>query len=329
MSRGNQRRETPTPARPGPPQTPGRVALVASLVGLFVLWSNSFHAVAYFRKNLGVSTSSLVTLRYGPVAVFCLGYCLAHRRAFLELIRRDGWRILAVGLLLVPAYNFALFWGQGWVPPATASLIIAMNPVFTFVLALAFLGEAARPSKFIGMALAFLGVYLLVQTQRGAYGNGYLLAALVVLAAPLSWASGTVLGKGLTQRSDPLLVSFAATGLGSLPFLGTFLAGTGGVHHLLATMPVLGWVSLIHLSVLCTIVGFAVWFWALRYLPASTVAAFVFLNPPFTALFGALWGTERFHWATAGFGTVTLIGVSLSAGLWKLPAGKRVQPERT
>ncbi len=43
-----------------------------------------------------------------------------------------------------------------------------------------------------------------------------------------------------------------------------------------------GWLALFHLTVLSALVGYAVWSWLLRHLAASTVAFFVFLNPPLT-----------------------------------------------
>ncbi len=301
----------PVPASPH--SSHGLVFTVMFL--LFVVWSNSFHAVTYFRTGVKVSAFDLVTMRFGPVALFCILYCLWRRRETLAILRRDGLRVVLMALCLVPSYNLALNWGQGRVPPATASLIIAMNPVFTLLLAVAFLGERLRWNKVLGFLVAFLGVYLLVREQRGSFGSGYELYALVVLLAPLSWAIASVAGKPATARTDPMLLSTVATGLGSLPFLGTMILGTGGVHEVLRNLTLTGWAALIHLSVLCTILGFAAFFWALGKLPASTVAAFVFLNPPLTAAFGTLWKTEAFHWSTVVFGSLTLAGVALSSGV--------------
>jgi hypothetical protein len=45
-----------------------------------------------------------------------------------------------------------------------------------------------------------------------------------------------------------------------------------------------------------------------------------------TALFGALWGTERFHWSTALFGSVVLFGVALSTGTLRWHAGQVARP---
>lgn len=298
---------------------PRRALVYAVLVILFVIWSNSFHAIAYFRQRISVSTIDLVTLRYGPIVPFCLVYCLWQWTRFREMMARDGWRVLAAALFTVPGYNLALNWGQGRVPAGTASLLIATNPIFTYLLAVALLSERVRLAKAAGMVLAFLGVYGLVRFQNGQFGGMYLIYALVVLLAPLCWALATVISKPVTTRHDPLLFTFAAMGIGSLPFLVTLALGTGESHGVLARLTQTGWIALVHLSLGCTIIGFAAWFWALRHLSASSVAAFVFLNPPFTLLFGIVWGTEAFHWSLAVFGIVILAGVALGSGVLQTP----------
>ncbi len=292
-----------------------RLPVYGMLVLLFVIWSNSFHAIGYFRREIAMGAMDLVTLRFAPVAPLCLLYCLTRRRELWSLLRAHGWAVLLAGMLAVVGYNLPLNWGQGRVPPATASLLISTNPLIVYLLALAFLGERLRLIKVAGLVISFLGVYGLLHVQHGQFGDTYVLYALVVLLAPLSWSLATVVGKPITGRVDPLLFTFAATCLGSIPYTATLILGGGHVQEAIGAMPGLGWLAWIHLSVGCTVVGYAIWFWALRHLPASSVAAFVFLNPPLTLLFGILWGTDTFHWSLVVFGSIVLGGVALGSGL--------------
>lgn len=300
---------------------PGRSSwfVYGMLVVLFVVWSNSFHAIAYLRQQMQVSAGDLVTLRFGPVAPFCLLYCLWRWGESRELIKRHWARLLIVGALAVPGYNLALNWGQARVPAGTASLLIATNPVFVYLLAVAFLDERIRRTKVLGLALAFGGVWGLVQFQHGQFGGTYVRYALVILLAPLAWALATVAGKPVMGRRDPLLFTMAATGMGSLPYLAVLATGGGATHEALGSLSQTGWIALVYLSLGCTVFGYLVWFWALRHLSASSVAAFVFLNPPLTMLFGIIWGTEAFHWSLLVFGLVVLAGVALSAGVVRIP----------
>ncbi len=294
---------------------PGRTFLIVILFLLFVIWSNSFHAISYLRQQARVGALDLVTLRFGPVAPFCVVYCLLRRKDLRALCAQHWKSVLLVGALTVPGYNLPLNWGQARVPAATASLLISTNPVFVYVLALAFLGERFQRRKIVGLAVAFLGVYGLLQFQNGRFGETYLLHAVVVLLAPLAWALATVISKPVARHRDPLLFTMASMGIGSLPFFVALLAGSGSTPEVLAVLPRTGWLALVHLSLGCTILGYGVWFWALRHMPASSVAAFVFLNPPLTMLFGIVWGREAFHWSLVVFGIIVLTGVALGSGL--------------
>ena len=285
------------------------------MLALFVVWSNSFHAIAWLRRSIG--TMDLVTLRFAPVGAFCVTWCLLNDPLHnLNLLLTHPVRIIALGILIVPAYNIFLNWGQGQVPAGTASLLIAMNPLFTYLLALAIRQEHHRRRKTAGLILSFVGVYFLLRSQGRTFGPGYGLHALSILAAPFSWAIGTVVGKPLVTRESPVRVTYLSLAVGSLPFL-LFMPFDRTLRQAMGGFSATDWFAVIHLSLLCTILGFVVWYAVLRKLPASSVAAFVLLNPPLTIAFGPLWGTDRPTGAVLGFGAWILAGVILST--WKIP----------
>ncbi|MBD3237448.1 MAG: EamA family transporter [Candidatus Eisenbacteria bacterium] len=176
-----------------------RWPIYTALFALFLLWSNSFHAISYLRQHAGVPAMDLVTLRFAPVAPLCLLYCVLRWRELRVLLSQHAWALLLVAALTVPGYNLPLNWGQGLVPAETASLLISTNPLFVYLLALLFLGERLRRAKVAGLALALLGVYGLIGFQNGSLaseliGRSFIAHALVVLLAPLSWAAATVIG---------------------------------------------------------------------------------------------------------------------------------------
>ncbi len=282
----------------------------AAMFGLFVIWSNSFHAIAWMRRS--VSAWDLITLRFAPVGLFCLVWALlSSPRENLRLLRQYRGRFLLMGILTVPVYNLCLNWGQGQVPAGTAALIIAMNSVFTYVIAVLIKQERFQRRKTIGLSVAIVGLVLLLQSQGKSFGAGYNLHALVTLGAPLSWACSTLLGRPVVQRESPLRVTYLSIGIGSAPFLLLAIVQPG-IHRWLAGMSTADAVSWVHLWLLCTIVGFAIWFSALKHLPASSVAAFVLLNPPLTMAFVPIWGTETLHATVLGFGTIILAGILVS-----------------
>jgi drug/metabolite transporter (DMT)-like permease len=94
----------------------------------------------------------------------------------------------------------------------------------------------------------------------------------------------------------------------SLPF---------AVRELTSTVRVpdaLGWLLLVYLGVFVTFVGFAVWFWGLRALPAAQAGALIFLQPVSGLLLATLILGDRPTPAFAIGCALVLAGVYLAAG---------------
>lgn len=296
---------------------------LAAAFGLFAVWSNSFVAAAYLLGAEGAPARfdwvSLSVARFAPVAPVALGYCLLFRRhETLAIVRRHPWRLIAAGLLAVPSYNLALYYGQEHgVPPPVASLTTALLPLFVLLLAAALLGERLTRRRVAAFLLALAGLVLIAWSKgdpRQAAGYGALLG--ITALAPLSWALYSIVSKPVTAGASPLVWTYLTVAAGSLPLL-VLVPWSGGPEML--ALPAGGWAALLYLSVLCTLVGYAVWVSLLRHLPASTVGFTVFLNPPLTtlsklalaALFPAtfVWQTGALEWLGGG---LALAGLALA-----------------
>lgn len=298
---------------------------VLAAVGLFVLWSNSFVAASYLlggeRAPVRFDWVTLSVARLAPVGPLCLAWCfLVRRRETLRLLRDFPVRLAVGSLLAVPCYNLALYYGQQHgVPPPVASLTTALVPLFVMALAALFLGETPTLRKVLafGVALAGLAVIAASKGGLGEIGDyGRLLS--VTALAPLSWSIYSILSKPVTGAASPLTWTFLSIGLGSLPLVA--LLPWFGWSEMLA-LPPAGWLALLYLSVLCTVVGYAVWCWLLRFLPASTVGFTVFLNPPLTTLSKLLLAAllpATFVWSLEPLellgGALTLTGLALAVG---------------
>lgn len=251
------------------------------LVGTLLVWSFSFLAAARLRQDLGL-TEALVA-RFLPVLLGAGAILLLRRPA---RIPRAAWpKVVWMGLLAVPVYNLSFFHGLKTVPSGTAALVIALNPVFTAVLARVFLGEPFGWRRVAGLFLALAGVFVVIRfgTER-AVDWPYLSSALLLSLAPLSWAVYTVIGRTIPEGSDPLDTTWALLVVGSLPVL--LLARPATFRVLASSPPALA--SALFLAVPCTLFGFTAWLWALQRLPAGETAAFVFLNPPLANLWAWL-----------------------------------------
>ncbi|MEO8276468.1 MAG: DMT family transporter [Thermoanaerobaculia bacterium] len=324
-------------------------------LALFLVWSNSFVAASYLLGGEHVPAqldwASLSTARFTLLAPICLIYSFFfRRRQSLDLLRRFPLRTPISALLAVPAYNLALYYGQQHgIPPPVAALASALTPLFLLLFSAVALGEPFTARKGAAFAVAISGLFIIALSRGGFAGLptfGLMLAITAI--APISWSAHTVLSKSVVDGSKPargageasatmsgargprgsaLDWTYLTMGLGSLPLVALFpWHGAPELAHLHAG----GWVALLHLSVLSALIGYAVWSWLLERLPASTVAFFVFLNPPLTLiskflLAAALPAIFVFHLNGQELAGSALALAGLAIAIWPQSA-RRSQP---
>ena len=261
--------------------------IFALLILTFLIWSNSFIAIKVLLARM--SAFDLLRLRFLPVGVISMGLVLLFYRAEAWLIlRAHPVRVAMGGLLMVISYNFLLNSGMRYVQPNAASLLIALNPLITLLLAVRFLREPFTRRRLLGTLVTFAGLALVVLLGRvGGTGGTWIAAdkvpyALLVLGGPLSWAAATVIIKPALKDHSPLVFNFVSLAIGSLPLF--FFIDRRFAARALDLRP-LETAAAAFLSLACTILAFTFWNYAVKHWHASNVSLFVFLNPPLTALF--------------------------------------------
>jgi drug/metabolite transporter (DMT)-like permease len=286
------------------------------MIGLFVIWSNAFTAIKHLREIF--EPMELVLARFLPVFIVG-GACLMSRsrlrKETFETLRMSPLKLAGMGLTGVTGYNYFLYLAQSEIKPGAAALVTTLSPLFTLVLAILFLREKVVARRIAGMLIAFAGLIIVLRWGRIGMGlvtgvkNADMKYMLIATLAPLSWSFYTILGKDLLESRSPWVVTCLPVVIGTLPLL--FLA-TPGFFGRMFSMDPSHWFALAYLSFASTLLGFFIWNLALRHLPASSVASFIYLNPPFAALFGwLLFDEEVTLWFLAG-SAVVLTGLWLS-----------------
>jgi drug/metabolite transporter (DMT)-like permease len=185
----------------------------------------------------------------------------------------------------------------------------------------------------LGFAISVSGMTLVASAGKGTLGQAYPLLVLITACAPLAWSGYSILAKPLGGRVDFLVWTYLSITVGSL-FLLPLLPGAAWRQW--STLDGPGWFALVYLSLPCTVLGFALWTWLLKHLPASTVGLTVFLNPPFTTVSKLLLSAvipSVFMFTVGGRdilgGALALIGLGIA--VVRRPAGRqdpRLSPPR-
>jgi drug/metabolite transporter (DMT)-like permease len=280
------------------------------LAVVLVLWASAFAGIK--AGLVSYSPGQLALLRF-LVGSTTLGvYALAMRMPIPQ--RRDWPGLIVAGLAGFTLYHVALNYGEVRVSAGAASLIIAAVPIFTALLAVAFLGERLRPLGWLGVAISFTGVAVITMGQgKGLAFDPY---ALLVVAAAVGSSVYFALQKPFLARYTPLQLTTYTMWAGTVPML-VFLPG------LLRTLPhaaPAATASAVYLGVFPAAIAYLAWSWVLARTPASITASFLNISPVLAILIAAVWIHEVPTPLSLAGGVVAVAGVVIVNTKGRAPA---------
>jgi drug/metabolite transporter (DMT)-like permease len=236
-----------------------RAGATAGLLLPTVIWGVSFPVV---KAALGEMDPFLfVFLRFGIASVLVLFYLALSKKSISRLFQD---RILWV-LGITNALGFAMeFYGMTMTTASKASLLVNVNVVFMAIFAARLLGERMNLRTIAGIILGVVGVALITtEGDPSRLSGGSILGDIIIFLGGIVWAYSNIYNKraatelGMTPMEVTESMILIST-LGLLPFLP--LSNWGFSASPLAIS------SIVYTSIMCTIVGFYLFYRALREL---------------------------------------------------------------
>lgn len=273
---------------------------VQALILTVVAWASAFSAIRVGVDGFGFAGLSLARLAVASAALAVAAPFLGVRRPR----KRDLPMIVLCGVTGMSAYQILLNWGEVYVPAGTASLLIAVAPVFSVLLAAVFIGERITWIKIGGSAVAISGAAVIA--VAGGHAQ-YTTSAWVVLAAAVVQGVYHFATKPLLSRYTGLEVACYSMWAGTaflLPLLPYMVHG----FRTASTSAV---ISAVYLGLVPSAVGFVVWGYAVARLSVASSTAALYLVPLVSLVIAFVWLSEvPSSWALVG-GALGIVGVAL------------------
>jgi drug/metabolite transporter (DMT)-like permease len=284
------------------------IAYVEVLLAV-VFWGASFIATKVVLRE--VSPITVVWIRFA-IGLVVLGTAVIARRQFTRVTRGDLGYFAGLGFLGITFHQWLQSRGLVTAQATTTAWIITAIPVFMALLGWAVLKERLRRTQVAGIALAALGVLVVVargdlaSLGRGDFGTP---GDILILISALNWAVCSALSKRGLRRHPATLMTFWMMAFGCL-FNSVLLAAGPGVSEF-GRLTASGWLALGFLGVACSGLAYIFWNDALQVIPAGELGVFLYVEPLVAVAVAAVVLGEAMTLLALAGGVVILLGVWL------------------
>ena len=227
-----------------------------------------------------------------------------------------GWApLIVLGFLTGVIPYTAIAWGQQYIASGLAGILFGTIPVFSVLLAPAFItDERLTPGRLFGAFVGLAGVVTVVGPDALAGLEAQLLGATVTVLAALSYALGGIYSR---RRGDLAPAAMAAGQLIVATLILVPLSLVVDTAWTLTPSPLALW-ALAATAVLCTAAPIVLLFWLIRQVGASNGSLVAFFIPVVAVSLGSTLLAEALPWPViAGLGMI-LFGAAVISGRVRL-----------
>ena len=291
-----------------------------ALLVVWVLWGST-----YFAIRVGVETLPPLLMagtRYVVAGLLMFPFALRSGGPEVRAADRPRasgwWSAVLVGTLLLAGGNGGVSVGERSVPSGLAALLVATVPLWLILIDRVLNGTRIGRLAMASLIAGVIGVGFLAGpfggTGHAGAGHGAAGSStgiVIILAASVSWASGTIVSRRVPLPSRPLLATSMQMLAGGVVLLAA-AAATGEFSRFdVSQVSAASWLALAYLIGPGSIIAFSAYVVAVRRLPTATVATYAYVNPVIAVLLGTSFLGEALTASMLAGGALIVVAVAL------------------
>ena len=261
------------------------MSVPAAFLGVILIWSTTPLAIQWSGDGVGFLFGLASRMVIGlTVAALLIGL----RRSALPVHRDAVLTYLTAGLGLFAAMT-VVYWSAQHIPSGWISVIFALTPMITGILAAVWLNETGlTPARLSGLLIGLVGLALVFSGGQ-QLGETAIHGILGVLLATCVHSVTTVAIKRTQGDLSALDVTTGGLLVATPLYLITFTVADGGLP---ASVPLRTGLAIGYLGLMGSVVGFIMFFYVLRRVEATRVALITLVTPVLALLLGNRFNDE-------------------------------------
>jgi drug/metabolite transporter (DMT)-like permease len=265
-----------------------RLLVIFCFLSIYIIWGSTYLAIRYAVESIPpLFTAGMRHLTAGSILLIW-----ALRKG-----ARPTWAQIkasaVIGFLFFLVGHGSLHWAEQVVPSALAALLIAIEPIFVFLLSSASARVWRLNGKLVaGILMGLAGVSVLVGGTALESGRGMTLWSIAILVGAFSWSVGIIYSRRSRLCGSPLLLSALSLLSGSAMLLLTGLLVGEAKGFSFSQVKLRSWIALGYLILFGSVVAFTAYNWLLEHYSPTLVATHTYVNPVVAVLLGWLYAGE-------------------------------------
>lgn len=250
-----------------------------------------------FLLPLWLSPLTGATLRcvFAAVAFWIIGWFAKPEQSSAK----DKLILFLLGAFAIYGFMFLYLIGLSKTTPVSSSIFTSLQPIWVFLIAVAFFKEKVSALKIIGIALGFGGALLCILSQKSDdMASDAFVGNMLCLVSSVAYAIYLVVNKRILKRGVGLFTILRYTFTGAA-FSSIIVSLFTGFDAPLFTEPFHWFPIAILLFVLIfpTVITYLIVPFALKYLKTTVVAIYGYLILVVSTVVALLVGQDRFRWS--------------------------------
>ncbi len=255
-----------------------------------IIWGSNYSVIKFVLQEVPPRAFNGLRLLIAS-AVFLLVIFATRRREHVERLSvRDWATVVLLGIVGQFLYQILFIAGLERTSVMNASIIIACTPAAVSIASAAVGHERLPLAHWLGTALSFVGVTLIVRGGAVA-GVSSLSGDLMMMACVVCWTVYTVAGRPMLASYSPLVITGLSMAVGTLIFLP--FATADFARTAWTDVRLVAWVCVVFSSLLALNFSYTAWYLGVRQLGSSRTSIYSNVVPVAALVVAMVWLGER------------------------------------